>query len=314
MSKVQGHGGPFVRLLERDEPQASTGPQLHAPPRARVVPRLFQQASAGLRNLLRGRGEHPAPPRRDQVLDKALASLLRELAKSTRDNIVKNIPAKLRKLDKAVRRHGDADSARERIQDGARDFMRNADRQTLQALRRFDGGNAGFYHMRNRIDDGARLGRERELGNLIAEQALMRSCELALADALIHETPASAATALAAVLDEIPLRRLVPAGDVERISLWDNAPGDVQRRVREQNAGGIEKNLGLSSSQDTPLRRLAGELSARLDAAGRARVDSLARQMQAETGSGDQTRPMDARERQGRLLLALLADVPPRAE
>ena len=184
---------------------------------------------------------------------------------------MKRIPARLHRLDQAVRRHGDPDLARARLQDGARAYLRNVDGPTLQALRRFDGGNADFYHMRGRGTDGARLGRERELGNLVAEEALLRSCELALAGALARETPVGR-PGLAAVLDEIPLRRLVPAGDAERVGIWDGASSQVQRRARDQHAALIEKTLAMPSSQDTSLRRLAGALTGRLDADARERL------------------------------------------
>lgn len=189
MGGIARSGGVRVATLAREEPRPLPGIRLPPPPRARVIPRLFHRAAASLASLLPGRGDSQPPRRRDRVLDQALANLLREAEKSTHDDIVKRIPARLHRLDQAVRRHGDPDLARARLQDGARAYLRNVDGPTLQALRRFDGGNADFYHMRGRGTDGARLGRERELGNLVAEEALLRSCELALAGALARETP-----------------------------------------------------------------------------------------------------------------------------
>lgn len=306
MGGIARSGGVRVATLAREEPRPLPGIRLPPPPRARVIPRLFHRAAASLASLLPGRGDSQPPRRRDRVLDQALANLLREAEKSTHDDIVKRIPARLHRLDQAVRRHGDPDLARARLQDGARAYLRNVDGPTLQALRRFDGGNADFYHMRGRGTDGARLGRERELGNLVAEEALLRSCELALAGALARETPGSVARGLAAVLDEIPLRRLVPAGDAERVGIWDGASSQVRRRARDQHAALIEKTLAMPSSQDTSLRRLAGALTGRLDADARERLGELARALPSDADAPGATQ--DAGMRQGRLLLALLAD------
>ena len=129
MGRIARSGGVRVATLAREEPRPLPGIRL-PPPRA-VIPRLFHRAAASLASLLPGRGD--SHRRRDRVLDQALANLLRE-AESTHDDIVKRIPARLHRLDQAVRRHGDPDLARARLQDGARAYLRNVDGPTLQAL------------------------------------------------------------------------------------------------------------------------------------------------------------------------------------
>ena len=78
-----------------------------------------------------------------------------------------------------------------------------------------------------------------ELGNLVAEEALLRSCELALAGALARR-PRVGRPGPGGGAGRDSLRRLVPAGDAERVGIWDGASSQVQRRARDQHAALIE--------------------------------------------------------------------------
>ena len=268
MGGIARSGGVRVATLAREEPRPLPGIRLPPPRAGDSAPLPSGGREPG--KPVAGAWRQPASRRRDRVLDQALANLLRE-AKSTHDDIVKRIPARLHRLDQAVRRHGDPDLARARLQDGARAYLRNVDGPTLQALRRFDGGNADFYHMRGRGTDGARLGRERELGNLVAEEALLRSCELALAGALARETPGRSPGAWRRCWTRFPCAGWCPP------AMRNGSASGMARRARCSAGRGISmrrssKTLAMPSSQDTSLRRLAGALTGRLDADARERL------------------------------------------
>ena len=270
------------------------------PPRARVIPRLFHRAAASLASLLPGRGDSQPPAAATACWTRPLRTCCAK-RKSTHDDIVKRIPARLHRLDQAVRRHGDPDLARARLQDGARHTC------ATWTGRRCRPCGASTAATRTSITcAGAARTRAPGPGEGAGQSGCRGSAVELRAGAggrVGAETPVGR-PGLAAVLDRF-LRRLVPAGDAERVGIWDGASSQVQ--PGEGSACGAHReDAGHAIVPGHSLRRPGWRVDRQVGR-GRPRAPGeLARALPSDADAPGATQ--DAGMRQGRLLLALLAD------